>query len=61
MGKWYNDMGDRTITYKICPECGKEYEEYDAPTCMMFIARCDCGWIDKRGYRELEDGTIELK
>ena len=54
-------MGDRTITIRKCPKCGKDYEEYDAPSCMMFVGVCDCGWRDKREYHEISENEIELK
>ena len=54
-------MGDRTITYYPCPKCGKEMEEYDAPTCLMFVAVCEhCGWKDDRNYYEDENGVLNL-
>lgn len=54
-------MGDRTITYRKCPKCGKEVEEYDAPSSLMFVAVCEnCGWYDERGYWEkIINGNVE--
>ena len=54
-------MGDRTITIKKCHKCGNDYEEYDAPTCMMFVGICDCGWKDKRKYYKTGKNEITLK
>jgi hypothetical protein len=48
-------MGDRTISYKICPKCGKEYEVYDAPSSMMYSARCKCGFDENKAYFELDN------
>jgi len=55
-------MGTRTITYYPCPECGEEYEEYDAPSSMMFVGICEkCGWQDPRRYYQVGKNSIELK
>jgi len=55
-------MGDRTIQYKKCPVCGKEYEEYDAPSSLIFVGICEnFGWKDKRQYYEISENEIELK
>jgi len=53
-------MGSRTITRYPCPKCGKEVEEYDAPTCLMFVVICEnCGWYDERDYWErIENGKL---
>jgi len=54
-------MGDRTTTYLPCPNCGKESEQYDAPSCYMWSWNCEhCGWKDLRNYYETEPNTIEL-
>lgn len=55
-------MGDRTITIKKCPKCGNEYEEYDAPSSLMFVGICEnCGWKDQRKYYKISENEIELK
>ena len=47
-------MGDRITTYLPCPKCGKESEQYDAPTCLLWSWTCEhCGWSDKRDYYEI--------
>lgn len=46
-------MGNRYITFYPCPECGKEVEEYDAPSSNMFVVICSCGWHDTRQYFEV--------
>jgi len=46
-------MGDRTLSFKICPRCGREYEIYDAPSSMMYCAKCICGFDENRSYFEL--------
>ena len=46
-------MGTRYITYYDCPECRAKdsVEEYDAASCVMFVAICEkCGWKDPRDY-----------
>jgi len=54
-------MGDRTTTYLPCPKCGKESEQYDAPSCLMWVWICDyCKWKDDRNYYETSENTIEL-
>jgi uncharacterized protein (DUF983 family) len=46
-------MGDRYYRYFPCPECGKEVEEYDAPSCLQHSSHCDaCGWDDGLNYYE---------
>lgn len=53
-GKKGTLMGDRYISYYPCPKCGREIEEYDAPSCTMFCASCDyCDWKDLRDYFEV--------
>ena len=48
-------MGDRYFSYYPCPKCGAEIEEYDAPSCTMFVAVCDeCDWRDPKDYFEVE-------
>lgn len=46
-------MGDRYIFNKKCPVCGELYEVYDAPSSMMYVAVCDCGFDEKLNYVEL--------
>ena len=54
-------MGDRTTTYLPCQKCGKESEQYDAPSCLMWSWTCEhCGWRDDRNYYETSANTIEL-
>lgn len=48
-------MGDRYISYKKCPKCGEEYEVYDAPSSMMYCAKCDkCGFDENKSYYEID-------
>ena len=54
-------MGDRTTTYFPCPKCGKEVEQYDAPSSLIWSCYCEsCDWKDDRDYYEMDDNTIEL-
>jgi hypothetical protein len=54
-------MGDRTTTYLPCPECGKESEQYDAPSCLIWSWDCwHCGWKDNRRYYEAPNNQIWL-
>ena len=54
-------MGDRYLSYYPCPQCGKEVEECDASSSLMFIAICDaCGWKDPRDYYEIGENEIAL-
>jgi len=43
-------MGNRYYTCFPCPKCGKEVEQYDAPSSCIFSALCSCGWRDERDY-----------
>ena len=53
-------MGDRYISYKKCPKCGEQYEVYDAPSSMMYVAKCDkCGFKEDFSYCEL-NGILYL-
>ena len=53
-------MGDRYIWYVPCPECEKEVEYYDAPSCLMYVAVCDCGWREPKNYYEIGEHEIVL-
>ena len=54
-------MGDRTISYLPCPQCGKEYELYDAPSSLMYLGTCEnCGWTEPKNYYEVNDHTTLL-
>ena len=46
-------MGSRTIIPKVCPKCGLPYEVYDAPSSMMYVAKCTCGYDEKMAYIEI--------
>jgi hypothetical protein len=46
-------MGSRTISKKKCPVCEKFYETYDAPSSMMYVAKCDCGYDEGMEYFEM--------
>jgi len=48
-------MGERKITLKTCPKCGQKYEVYDAPSSMMYIAKCDCGYDECMAYIEIDN------
>lgn len=48
-------MGERKIMFKLCPVCGKQYESYDAPSSMMYVAKCDCGYDEQMSYIELNN------
>lgn len=48
-------MGDRYISYKKCPKCGKEYEIYDAPSSLMYCAKCECGFDENKSYVEIDN------
>lgn len=51
-------MGDRTTTYYPCPNCGKQAEQYDAPSSLIWSNHCDyCGWDDRLNYYEDKDGV----
>jgi len=46
-------MGDRITTYLPCPKCGKESEQYDAMSSLIWSWKCEyCGWHDDRDYYE---------
>ena len=51
-------MGDRFYSYYPCPVCGKEVEEYDAPSRGMLVAICECGWKADNPYLG-EEGEYE--
>jgi len=51
-------MGERKISVKICPVCGKQYESYDAPSSMMYVAKCDCGYDEEMAYIEISGCTF---
>ena len=54
-------MGDRTTRFYEHIGCGGEIEEYDAPSCLMFVASCDkCNWKDPRDYYEISTTEIML-
>lgn len=54
-------MGDRITTYLPCPNCKKETEQYDAPSCLIWSWNCEhCGWKDDRVYFEDRVGNIHL-
>lgn len=54
-------MGDRIISYKRCPKCGKEYEVYDASSSLMYCAKCDnCGYDEGLSYIEVGSHNIYL-
>ena len=48
-------MGSRKLTIKICPKCQKQYEVYDAPSSMMYVAKCDCGYDEELVYIDISD------
>lgn len=48
-------MGERTITNKQCPRCSGIYEVYDAPSSMMYVAKCKCGYDENLSYFEMND------
>ena len=56
-------MGDRTITIETCLVCGEKYECYDAPSSVMYVGSCSCGYEDPNYYsekkRELQDGECD--
>jgi hypothetical protein len=53
------NMGERYISYKKCPECGKKYEVYDAPSSSMYSAHCKCGYDENLSYVDI-DGDYYL-
>lgn len=54
-------MGDRITTFLPCPKCGKETEQYDASSSLLWVWNCEnCGWKDERDYYELPNNTIAL-
>ena len=54
-------MGDRTTTILPCPKCGKESEQYDAPSSLIWNWDCEhCGWKDDKHYYEGKNNTIWL-
>lgn len=54
-------MGDRTTSFVPCPKCGKETDQYDAPSSLMWCWSCEsCGWSDPRDYYEAPENVIEL-
>lgn len=53
-------MGNRYTWFEKCPECPREVEYYDAPSSLMYIANCVCGWSEPRDYYELSMHEIAL-
>jgi len=54
-------MGDRTVTMIKCPECEVMVELYDAPSSLIYSARCDnCGWEEPLDYYEIGKNQIML-
>ena len=54
-------MGDRITTYRPCPKCGKETEEYVATSCLQYVWNCDhCGWKSDLDYYQVSDYQIVL-
>jgi len=52
-------MGDTTKKILPCPKCGKDSDQYDCPTSMLWVWTCDyCGWKDDRNYHVDEDGRL---
>jgi hypothetical protein len=51
-------MGERIIANKQCPRCGSIYETYDAPSSMMYVAKCKCGYDENLSYFELTNSGI---
>ena len=45
-------MGDRYITIADCPVCRKKYECYDAPSSVMYVGMCPCGYEEPDYYIE---------
>jgi hypothetical protein len=55
-----NIMGDRKISIKVCPKCGKNYNVYDAPSSMMYVAKCKCGFDERLSYILIGNDTYYL-
>ena len=53
-------MGDRYYSFPNCPECGAEYELYDAPSSLMYSGHCKCGWSEPKDYYEIDEHTTAL-
>ena len=54
-------MGDRTTIFHPCPQCHKEMETYDAPSCLIYSSTCKhCGFKDLREYFEISEYEIVL-
>jgi len=54
-------MGDKTQWIDTCPDCGENTLEcYDAPSSVMWVRTCKCGYIDKRDYYEDNKNNIYL-
>ena len=54
-------MGDRITTFLPCPKCGKESEQYDASSSLLWVWTCEhCGWKDDKEYFEKSISEIVL-
>lgn len=54
-------MGSRYYSYHKCPNCGKDYELYDAPSSLMYIGVCEhCSWSEPKDYYETGEHEISL-
>ena len=54
-------MGDRITKILPCPKCGKESEQYNASSSLIWTWDCEhCGWQDERRYYEASNNVIML-
>jgi len=54
-------MGDHITSFVACPKCGKETEQHDASSSLLWSWNCEsCGWNDPKDYYEGRDNVLEL-